>query len=126
MPLPQTRTIMLWLLMLLLPTQALANALLPLCLASQAHEQSLDRADHAAAHAAGHGMHSGHDADDAPPALHLDCPLCAGSCHATGALTSPSELGVSLSPAAPAALLYSYFAGHVGDTPRRPPRNHLL
>jgi hypothetical protein len=118
---------LLLLLMLVLPAQALATALVPGCLASMpaGHDQ-YDYMDHSSAHGDHHGTSMLADRDSVQDSGHLPCPFCSGTCHAAGALTSMNaNARLVLPDAGPPPLFYVSFHGFVADIPKRPPRAHL-
>lgn len=123
------RTSLLCLLMLVLPAQALAGALIPLCLAALAHGEQILVEEHR--NYQGHAPHSAKALEQDGEHLgvngsHVGCPLCASSCHTSGAVSSLS-LNIPFVPQVELALkAYVSFDGYIADIPRRPPRQVTL
>ena len=127
MPSGRLRSMLLLLLVLVLPAQALATALVPACGApmSAGHDQH-GHMDHSSHHADHHGKGMLPEQASGESSAHVPCPFCAGTCHAAGALTSMNVTARFVLPdAGPPQLLYVSFHGFVADIPRRPPRAHL-
>lgn len=117
------RSCLFWLMMLIIPAQAVAGAVSSACGAAASVQQQSDMSSEHAGH---HGMvqEAGADNTGMP---HIGCVLCASSCHGVSALTSAN---VTLLPT-PLAVLgyagdYRYFAGQTPEPLKRPPRSFLL
>lgn len=127
----QLRISLLYLLMLVLPLQVMAAAVMPLCMTSPAHTEHAAGQESQDDHAHGHSIHAATSAehqpqDHAAEGSHAGCSICASSCHSCGALSSLS-LTIPLMPRAETAPgTYQSFNGHIADIPRRPPRTVSL
>lgn len=117
------RSCLLWLMMLIIPAQAVAGAVSAGC---GVGESALQQSDIGNQHAGHHGMASEPDADNAGM-LHIGCVLCASSCHGVSALTSSNlPLLPTLLPVLGYVGEYQFFAGPTPEPLHRPPRNlHL-
>jgi hypothetical protein len=141
------RTLLLWLMMLALPTQGMAAATLLYCGPVHAggatstpvrpSEVAAAHAEHGHAHMhasrqAGH-VHSDHaqaeladaSAHSMTPAVDTACSVCAACCSATAIMAKPLFMPAQAEPLAPVragtALAVDFFT----DGPRRPPRTFL-
>ncbi|MBQ0742459.1 MAG: hypothetical protein KBT85_04095 [Pseudomonas sp.] len=116
------RTCLLWLMILIIPAQAVAGAFSPSCAATPpATQQSEMPADHA------HHSMAEQTHDDAGQGMHSGCVLCAVSCHGISALTScNSEPLAVLAPVLSGLPAYLLFAGQTPEPLKRPPRTVLL
>ena len=117
------RTCLLWLMILMIPAQAIAGVFSAHCTATpdSVHTQHM---------ASEHGDHPGstNQADEVTKdTVHSGCLLCAVSCHGISALTSrnndPFATLASALSVRPDPLM---FVGQNPEPPQRPPRTALL
>ncbi|PKM29353.1 MAG: hypothetical protein CVV07_11155 [Gammaproteobacteria bacterium HGW-Gammaproteobacteria-11] len=122
------RTCLLWLMILIIPAQAVAGALSVNCATGSA-ENNQPQAEH------DHGQHDSHahsveqasESDTGSESPHSGCALCASSCHALSTLTSHSLPGLPVPAAVLGALAgYQDFTGQSPEPLKRPPRLHTL
>lgn len=117
------RSCLLWLMILIIPAQAVAGVVSAACgTAGSALQQS----DIGNEHAGHHSMASEDGADNAGM-QHIGCVLCASSCHGVSALTS-ANLSLVPTPLSVVGYVgeYRYFAGPTPEPLKRPPRTVLL
>ncbi|MFO7704185.1 MAG: hypothetical protein R6V43_03465 [Halopseudomonas sp.] len=117
------RSYLLWLMILIIPAQAVAGGVSAACGVAGAAVQQSDIGNQHAGH---HGIVSEAGTDNAGM-QHVGCVLCASSCHGVSALTSAN---VTLLPT-PLSIVgyageYRYFAGQTPEPLKRPPRTVLL
>ncbi|MEH6501148.1 MAG: hypothetical protein ABIH03_11365 [Pseudomonadota bacterium] len=116
------RTCLLWLMILIIPAQAVAGAFSTSCSATpSATQQNEMPAEHA------HHTMSDQTNDDSRQVVHSGCVLCAVSCHGISALTScKSEPLAVFAPVLPGVPAYLLFVGQSPEPLKRPSRTVLL
>lgn len=120
------RTVLIYILMLALPAQAMAALGMQLC--EQVHRSGMlqqmagEHASHALTKQAGHEMHHSSQGDDSSPADGSLCALCA-FCVGAAAASQPFETNSSLTAIEPDLAGPQRLTIGVADTPERPPRS---
>lgn len=119
------RSWLFWLMILIIPAQAVAGAVSASC---GTPADATQQTDMGGAHAGHHSMPSDAAADDAELGMqHLGCVLCASSCHGVSALISANvSLVPSLTPVLGYSGGYTLFAGQSPEPLKRPPRTFPL
>ncbi|EZQ18348.1 hypothetical protein [Halopseudomonas bauzanensis] len=116
------RICLLWLMILIIPAQAMAGAFSKSCTASP---EAMQQAEMPAEHAH-HAMADQAD-NETGDTVHSGCVLCAVSCHGISALTSCNTEPLAVfAPVLSGVPAYLLFVGQTPEPLKRPPRTVLL
>lgn len=117
------RTLLLWLMIMIIPAQVLAGAASVSC--STQSGNSLAQAD--SVHGHEHHPMGSNSSDAGAEIVHVGCVLCATSCHGISALLSHNvEPFIVAAPVRVEAPAYLLFIGQTPEPLKRPPRTAHL
>lgn len=122
------RVCLLWLMILIIPAQAVAGVMSAACADAPGATQPFETAGEPA-HMQGHDHHAmlAQSGDSAGTVDHYGCVLCATSCHGISALTSGHLAPLDVvAPSHVKLSNYLLFVGHTPEPLKRPPRHTYL